>query len=164
LGAESQTRQDRELLRRIMALDVERGIGLGVTQLLRLLQAVRERELLLFHARQDVVAGAVENSVDACERIAGQALAQRFHDRNGAADPGAAKVGPRGFFGARAAGGPPGGASSALLAVTPDFFAAGAAKMAAFAGPPPPPINSTKTSISRSVARATGSETQRGFL
>src|SRR6516162_1933655 len=88
LGAESQARQDRELLRGIVALDVEGGIGLGVTELLRLLQAVRERELLLLHARQDVVAGAVEDSVDARERIAGQTLAQRFHDRDGTADCG----------------------------------------------------------------------------
>src|SRR5215467_2948080 len=88
LGAESQARQDRELLRGIVTLDVEGGIGLGVTELLRLLQAVRERQLLLLHARQDVVAGAVEDSVDARERIAGQTLAQRFHDRDGAADRG----------------------------------------------------------------------------
>src|SRR6516164_2690987 len=88
LGAESEARQDRELLRSIMALDVEGWIGLGVTEPLRLLQAVRERELLLFHARQDVVAGAVEDSIDARERIAGQTLAQRFHDRDGAADRG----------------------------------------------------------------------------
>src|SRR6516162_345006 len=51
-------------------------------------QARRERELLLLHARQDVVAGAVEDSVDARERIAGQTLAQRFHDRDGTADYG----------------------------------------------------------------------------
>ena len=88
LGAESQARQDRKLLRGTVALDVESGIGLGVTELLRLLQAVRERKLLLLHARQDVVAGAVEDSVDARERIAGQTLAQRFHDRDGAADCG----------------------------------------------------------------------------
>src|ERR1700756_4564944 len=32
LGAESQARQDRKLLRGIVALDVESGIGLGVTE------------------------------------------------------------------------------------------------------------------------------------
>ena len=37
---------------------------------------------------QDIVAGAVEDSVDAGERIAGQTLAQRLHDRDGAADGG----------------------------------------------------------------------------
>ena len=83
---ESQARQNRELLRRIMALDIEGRIRFGVTEPLRLLQTLRESELLLFHTRQDVIAGAIENSIDACERIAGQALAQRFHDGNGTTD------------------------------------------------------------------------------
>ena len=71
-----------------MALDVEGRVGLGVAEPLRLLQAVGEGELLLLHAGQDIVAGAVENSIDARERIAGQAFAQRLHDRDGAADRG----------------------------------------------------------------------------
>src|SRR5215467_9067128 len=86
LGPEGEARQDRELLRCVVALDVEGGIGLGVTEPLCLLQAGSEGELLLFHARQDVVAGAVEDSVDARQRIAGQPLAQRLDDRDGAAD------------------------------------------------------------------------------
>ena len=71
-----------------MALDVERRIGLGVAQPLRLLQAFLERQLLALHAREHVIAGAVEDAVDARDGIAGEPLAQRLHDRDGAADRG----------------------------------------------------------------------------
>src|ERR671937_190362 len=86
LGPEGEARQDRELLRGVVALDVESGIGFGVAELLCLFQAGGEAKPLLFHARQDVDARAVEDSIDARERIAGQPLAQRFDDRDGAAD------------------------------------------------------------------------------
>ena len=75
-----------ELLRGVVALDVEGRIGLGVAEPLRVLQAVGERQPLLLHARQDVVAGAVEDAVDARDRIAGQRLAQRLDDRDAAGD------------------------------------------------------------------------------
>ena len=87
LGAEGEAGQDRELLRRIMTFNVEGGVGLGVAEPLRLLQAVGKGKLLLLHARQDVIAGAVEDAVDARQRIARQALAQGLYDRDGAADP-----------------------------------------------------------------------------
>ena len=51
LDAEGETGQDGELLRRIVALDVEGRVGLGIAEALRLLQAVGEGELLLLHAR-----------------------------------------------------------------------------------------------------------------
>ena len=86
--AEGEARQDRKLLRGVVALDVERRIGLGVAEPLRLLQALGERQLLPLHAREDVVAGAVEDAVDARDRVAGKPLAQRLHDRDGAADRG----------------------------------------------------------------------------
>ena len=86
LGAEGKARQDRELLRGVVAFDVEGRIGLGIAEPLRLLQALGERQLLLLHPRQDVIAGAVEDAVDALDRVAGQAFAQRLHDRNGGAD------------------------------------------------------------------------------
>ena len=69
-----------------MTLDIESGIGLGVAQALGFPKTLRERQLVLLHAGEDVVAGAVEDAVDALERVAGQPFAQGLHDRNGAAD------------------------------------------------------------------------------
>ena len=51
LGPEGEARQDRELLRRVVALDVEGGVSFGVAEPLCLLQARGKGELLLFHAR-----------------------------------------------------------------------------------------------------------------
>ncbi len=87
-GAERDRRQDRELLRGIEALDIESRIGLGIAEPLRILQAFGEGQLVLLHAGQDVIAGAVQDAVDAREGIAGKALAQGLDDRNGAADRG----------------------------------------------------------------------------
>ncbi len=69
-----------------MALDVEGRIGLGITEALRLAQAFLERDTLLLHAREDVIAGAVEDAVDARKGVAVEAFAQRFHDRDTAGD------------------------------------------------------------------------------
>src|SRR4029079_3927385 len=60
--------------------------SVSIPQLLRLAQAVLERDALLFHTREDVVAGAVEDAVDAGERVAVEPLAQRLHDRDAAGD------------------------------------------------------------------------------
>ncbi len=86
LGAEGDAREDRELLGGVEALDVEGRIGLGIAEALGILETVGERQLLLLHAGEDVVAGAVEDAVDAREGIAGEPLAQRLHDRDRAAD------------------------------------------------------------------------------
>ena len=86
--AEGQARQDRELLRGVVTFDVKRRIGLRIAQPLRLLEAFGEGQLLLRHTREDVIAGAVEDAVDARDRIAGESFAQCFHDRDGAADRG----------------------------------------------------------------------------
>ncbi len=69
-----------------MTFDIETRIGLGIAQALRFLEAFRERQLVLLHPGEDVVAGAVEDAVDALERVAGHSFAQGLHDRNGAAD------------------------------------------------------------------------------
>ncbi len=49
---------------------------------------VSERQLLLLHAGEDVIAGAVEDAVDARQRVADEALAQRLDDRDAAGDRG----------------------------------------------------------------------------
>ena len=86
--SERQARQDRKLLRGIVALDVEGRIGLGITQALRFAEAFIEGEAVLLHARQDVIAGAVEDAVDAGERIAVEPLAQCLDDWDAAGDRG----------------------------------------------------------------------------
>ena len=73
-------------MRRVVALDVEGRIGLGIAQPLRILQAGVEGQALGFHAGQDVVAGAVEDAEDAGDRIAGHRLAHRLDDRDAAGD------------------------------------------------------------------------------
>ena len=65
LGAESQARQDGKLLRGVVAFDIERRIGFGIAEALGLAQALIESEPVLLHAREDVIAGAVEDAVDA---------------------------------------------------------------------------------------------------
>ena len=74
LGAEGEARQDGELVRGVEAADVEGRIGLGVAQRLRLRQHIAERAVLVGHRRQDVVAGAVEDAVDAPHLVGRQRL------------------------------------------------------------------------------------------
>ena len=73
-------------MRRVETANIESGIGLRIAELLRLLQAVREGERFLFHPCQNVVAGAVEDAIDALDGIAGQIVAQGFDDRYSARD------------------------------------------------------------------------------
>ncbi len=87
-GAVGDAGEDRELLGGVEALHVEARIGLGIAEALGVLEALGKRQPLLLHARQDVIAGAVEDAVDAGKGIAGEALAQRLDDRDRAADGG----------------------------------------------------------------------------
>src|SRR5581483_11313615 len=82
-GAERERSEDGKLLRRVVALDVEAGIGFGVAELLRFPQTCFEGKLLLLHPRQDVVAGAIEDAIEARDPAAGEPLAQRLDHRNG---------------------------------------------------------------------------------
>ena len=66
----------------VAAADIERGIGLGIAQSLRLLQDLGEVAFRLFHVGEDVVAGAVQDSAHRQDAMRDQAFAQRFHDRN----------------------------------------------------------------------------------
>src|SRR4029078_4902380 len=86
LGAEREAGEDRELLCSVMSFDVEGWIGFGINEPPRVLEAGAEAEPLLFHPRQDVIAGAVEDAIDALERIAGKPFTQRLEDRDRAAD------------------------------------------------------------------------------
>ena len=72
--AEGEARQQGELVRGVEAADVEGRIGLGVALGLRLRQHVGERAVLALHLGQDVVAGAVEDAVDAAHLVGGERL------------------------------------------------------------------------------------------
>ena len=86
VGAEGEAGEQRELVGRVEAADVEAGIGLGIAHLLGLLEHLGERAMILLHLRQDEVAGAVEDAVDAADLVGGQRLAQRLDDGDAAGD------------------------------------------------------------------------------
>jgi hypothetical protein len=84
--AEGNRRHDRELVRGVDALDVERRIGLGVAARLRALERGGERLALAAHLREDKVRRAVDDPGDPFDPVGGQALAQRLDDRDAATD------------------------------------------------------------------------------
>ena len=84
LRAEGEAGQDGELVGGVVALDIEGRVGLGIAETLGVLQAGLEGQPLQLHAREDVVAGAVEDAVEARDGVAGERLAQRLDDRDAA--------------------------------------------------------------------------------
>src|SRR5947209_9168187 len=69
-----------------MYVDVEGRNGFSIAGPLRVLQAFGKRQALLLHPGQDVIAGAVEDAVDAVDAGAAKPLAKRLDDGNGGAD------------------------------------------------------------------------------
>ena len=86
--AKGKAREQGKLMRGVEAADVEGRIGLGVTLRLRLLEHLGKTPPLTFHPRQDVIAGAVEDAVDAGDVVALQALAHRLDDGDAPGDRG----------------------------------------------------------------------------
>ena len=86
LEAVRESRENARLVGRVKAVDVERGIGLGVAELLRVLEDDVEGKPLVLHPREDVVAGAVENAVDRLDLVARETFAQDADDRDAAAN------------------------------------------------------------------------------
>ena len=80
--------EQRELVRRIGAVDVGRGIRLRQPEPLRLGQHVVEAASLARHGREDVIAGAVDDAVHGRRPVARQRLLQRAQDRDPAAHAG----------------------------------------------------------------------------
>ena len=81
---ERERREDGGLLRRVVAFDIGRRVGFGVTESLRVGEDVRELAALGVHAIEDVVRGAVDDAHDPLYAVAGQRIAQRADDRDGA--------------------------------------------------------------------------------
>ena len=71
-------------MRGVEAADVEGRVGFGIALRLRLLQHVGEAPALFQHQREDVIAGAVEDAVDAGDGVALQALAHHLDHGNAA--------------------------------------------------------------------------------
>jgi hypothetical protein len=78
--------QDRQLVRRVDAVDVERRVGLRQPRLLGLGEHLGERLPLLRHAGEDVVAGAVDDPVDPEDPVRREPLPHRADDGDAAAD------------------------------------------------------------------------------
>ena len=87
-GAKRQMREDRQLLRRVAAIDVERWIGLGIAQSLRFLERIGIRDAFLVHLAEDEIRRAVENAVERHDLVRRQALADVRDDRDAAGDGG----------------------------------------------------------------------------
>ena len=73
-------------MRRVETVDVERRIGLRVAKTLRVLENRIEIGAFVLHAREDVVARAVEDAVYGLDLVAGKTLAQHADDRDAAAN------------------------------------------------------------------------------
>ena len=97
--AERDLRQDRELVGGVGAVHVERRVGLGVAELLRLGEGVGVAQAALGHRGEDEVRGAVEDALDGGDLVGRQALAQRADDRHAAGDRGLEADGALGLAG-----------------------------------------------------------------
>src|SRR5690606_5251165 len=80
--AEGDGGEERELMGAVIAFDIEGRIRLGITETLRLGEALLKGQPFALHAREDIIAGAVEDAVDAADRIAGERFTQRLDDRD----------------------------------------------------------------------------------
>ena len=69
-------------------IDIERRVRFGETKLLRFRQDVGELPALLAHGTQNVIARAIQDSVDSVQPIAGETLPQGSDDRYAAGNRG----------------------------------------------------------------------------
>src|SRR3546814_5039428 len=75
-------------MRRVDAVDVETRVGLGIALRLRVGERVGEARAVSLHLRQDIIAGAVEDAIDARDLVRRGALADRLDHWNAARDRG----------------------------------------------------------------------------
>ncbi len=81
---ECDGRQDRQLVRRVDAFNVEGRIGFCVTQRLRLGEHVFEGATLFAHLGENEVAGTVDDPRHPVDTVGGQAFTDRLDHRNAA--------------------------------------------------------------------------------
>ena len=87
-GVEGERGQDGALGGGVQAFDVGRRIGLGKTQVLRLLEGVLVAQSLGAHRVQDEVRRAVDDAHHRRHAVTSEGLAQAVHDGHGAGDGG----------------------------------------------------------------------------
>ncbi len=83
-----ERRKNADLVRGVVAVNVEVGRRFGVTEFLRVGENFGEVRAFEFHARQNVIASAVDDAVKRVDAVADKTFAQRFDDRNAAANAG----------------------------------------------------------------------------
>ena len=86
--AEGDGRQDSQLVGGVDAIDIKRRLGLGIAKRLRVRKDLVKRLAGLFHAGQDVVAGAIEDARHARHTVACQPFAKRLNRRDSAGNGG----------------------------------------------------------------------------
>ena len=84
--AERQRRQQAELVGRVDAIDVKAGVSLGIAGGLGLGEDGGEGQTLRLHSCQDIVAGAVEQAINAGDAVCRHAFAERLDDRDATRD------------------------------------------------------------------------------
>ena len=80
--------KDRRLVRSIESVNVEGWIRFRIAELLRILENRGEINFLALHPCQDIIAGAVHDTVDTADAVADKTFAQAFDDRNSACHTG----------------------------------------------------------------------------
>ena len=78
--------QDRALGGGVEALDVGGGVGLGETEVLRLLEGLLVAQALRAHGVQDEVGRAIDDAHHGRDAVAGEGLAQAVDDGDGASN------------------------------------------------------------------------------
>ena len=81
-----QIGQNTDFPARIRAINIRRGICLGIAVFLRFLQGCFQRHAVLLHPREDVIRRAVQNAGDFVDIVCGKALRQRSDNRDTAAN------------------------------------------------------------------------------
>ena len=74
--------EDANLVHRVEAIDVERRFDFGVAEPLSVGERLGEFGAFEFHASEDVIAGAVDDAIEARDAIADQSFAQDLDDRD----------------------------------------------------------------------------------
>ena len=78
-----QTDEQNELVSGIVTVNVQRGVGLGIAQLLGLLERNVKIHGVAGHLGQNIVAGAVKNAHERFNTVAREAFLERFHNGDG---------------------------------------------------------------------------------
>ena len=93
-GPEGELGEHGQLVRRVGPVDVERRVGLGEPEPLRLPERDGVRETLLRHLREDIIARPVDDRRERRHLVRREADPERLDDRDSAADARLERHGP----------------------------------------------------------------------